>query len=78
LFFSDWSLDSSTNSLQEDGDSPARSNIRSYLIIDETDEISSEIVPRASNPIVNDINFMRCNQEQPLKLNFGSTLVVRP
>jgi len=67
-----------SNSINDDNESPTKQATRSYLIIDENDDISAEIVPRATNPIVNDINFMRCNQEQPLKLNFGSTLVVRP
>jgi hypothetical protein len=57
------SLESScSSSVHEDCDSPIKPLTRSYLVIDELEEAVEEIVPRASNPIVNDINFMRCNQ----------------
>jgi len=67
----------SSSSIQEDCDSPSKPLTRSYLVVDETEEQITEIVPRASNPIVNDVKFMRCDQE-PLKLNFASALMVRP
>jgi len=74
----EWSMESSSSdSIQGDFESPVKPATRSYLVIDDNEDNSMEIVPRATNPIVHDIHFMRCNQE-PLKLNFASTLVVRP
>jgi len=56
------SLESScSSSVQDECESP-KPLTRSYLVIDELEEAVEEIVPRASNPIVNDVNFMRCNQ----------------
>jgi len=76
---SEWGTDSSnSNSMQGDFESPAKINVKNQLLIDGSDDSFSEIVPRAHNPIIHDINFKRCNNQETLKLNFGSTFVSRP
>jgi len=73
----EWGSDSSySNSFHGDNDSPAKLNIKNQLLSDEFEEISAEIVPRASNPIVHDKNFIKCDQEA-LQINLYPTLVSR-
>jgi hypothetical protein len=77
---SEWGTDSSnSNSIQGDFESPAKINVKSQLLVDGSDDSFSEIVPeRVHNPIIHDINFMRCNNQETLKFNIGSTFVSRP
>lgn len=75
---SEWESDSSySTSIQGDYESPTKPGTKNPLLGDGWEELSSEIVPRASNPLVHDKNFMRCDQEGYM-LDFGSTLISRP
>jgi hypothetical protein len=72
---SSWGSDSIySNSFHGDNESPTKINIKNPLLNDEFEEISMEMVPRTSNPIVHDKNFIRCDQEA---LNLNSKLVSR-
>jgi len=73
----EWGSESSqSNSIQSDCESPLKLSYRGQLIPDGLDN-HSEMAPRASNPIVNDANFMRCNQEV-MNLDSDVTIMARP
>jgi len=76
---SNWGSDSShSSSFHVEVESPSKTNSHNYLIIDSIEEMSPDVVPRASNPIVKDLNFKRCNQEGIAgKFNMGAVIASR-